>query len=168
MNLVVFGNATAGRLVDQGCIRGQTFLLQAGLRNAGIVNVDNSCAGGSSALHLATLATLGGSRTVLAVGVEKMWTGDRVETLAGIEDGVPLVDRTYLHDELENPSGSVLMALNASWALSPDRGARRHRRAIRSHCGQGPPARSPQPQRAVPTGGHASKRSSSPRPSCGP
>ena len=125
VNLVVFGNATAGRLLDQGCIRGKTFLKQAGLRNAGIVNVDNSCAGGSSALHLATLATLGGTRTVLAVGVEKMWTGDRAETLAGIEDGVPRADRIQMHRERENPSGSVLMALNAAWAtdLMEERGA---------------------------------------------
>jgi acetyl-CoA acetyltransferase len=125
VNLVVFGNATAGRLIDQACLRGQSFLSEAGLRNAGIVNVDNSCAGGSSALHLATLATLGGTRTVLAVGVEKMWTGDRAGTLAGIEDGVPLIDRTYLHTELENASGSVLMALNAGWAqtLIDERGA---------------------------------------------
>ena len=49
INLVVFGNATAGRLLDQGCVRGQTFLMRAGLRNAGIINVDNSCAGGASA-----------------------------------------------------------------------------------------------------------------------
>jgi acetyl-CoA acyltransferase len=117
VNLVVFGNATAGRLVDQGCIRGQTFLRRSGLRNAGVVNVDNSCAGGASALHLATMATLGGSGTVLAVGVEKMWTGDRTATLAGIEDGVPLLDRLRMHEELENPSGSVLMALNASWTI---------------------------------------------------
>ncbi len=117
VNLVVFGNATAGRLIDQGCIRGQTFLRRAGLRNAGIVNVDNSCAGGASALHLATMATLGGSGTVLAVGVEKMWTGDRSATLAGIEDGVPLNDRLRMHEQLENPSGSVLMALNASWTI---------------------------------------------------
>jgi acetyl-CoA acetyltransferase len=117
VNLVVFGNATAGRLIDQGCIRGQTFLRQSGLRNAGIVNVDNSCAGGASALHLATLATRGGSGTVLAVGVEKMWTGDRSATLAGIEDGVPLADRIRMHEQLENPSGSVLMALNASWTI---------------------------------------------------
>ena len=98
---------------------------RAGLRNAGIVNVDNSCAGGSSALHLATLASLGGTGTVLAVGVEKMWTGDRAETLAGIEDGVPLADRIRMHQELENPSGSVLMALNAAWAvdLMEERGA---------------------------------------------
>ncbi len=116
IGLVVFGNATAGRLLDQGCVRGQSFLKQAGLRNAGIINVDNSCAGGSSALHLATLACRGGERNVLAVGVEKMWTGDRAATLAGIEDGVPLPERIHMHETLENPSGSVLMALNAGWA----------------------------------------------------
>jgi acetyl-CoA acetyltransferase len=117
VDLVVFGNATAGRLLDQACIRGQSFLLDAGLRNAGIINVDNSCAGGASALHLASLATLGGAGTVLAVGVEKMWTGDRSETLAGIEDGVPEVDRLFMHANWENPSGSVLMALNAKWTI---------------------------------------------------
>jgi acetyl-CoA acyltransferase len=118
VELVVFGNATAGRLLDQGCIRGQSFLRLAGLRNAGIVNVDNSCAGGSSALHMASLATMAGTRTVVAVGVEKRWTGDRRATLAGVEDGVPLTDRTRMHERMENPSGSVLMALNASWAGS--------------------------------------------------
>jgi acetyl-CoA acetyltransferase len=82
-----------------------------------VVNVDNSCAGGASALHLASLAAVGGGGTVLAVGAEKMWTGDRAATLAGIEDGVPLPDRIRMHEELENPSGSVLMALNASWTL---------------------------------------------------
>jgi acetyl-CoA acetyltransferase len=117
VDLVIFGNATAGRLLDQACIRGQSFLLDAGLRNAGIVNVDNSCAGGASALHLANLSTLGGAGTVLAVGVEKMWTGDRRETLAGIEDGVPGDDRAFMHANWENPSGSVLMALNAKWTV---------------------------------------------------
>ena len=117
VDLVVFGNATAGRLLNQACIRGQSFLLDAGLRNAGIINVDNSCAGGASALHLAALATLGGAGTVLAVGVEKMWTGHRLETLAGIEDGVPEVDRHFMHGNWENPSGSVLMALNAKWTV---------------------------------------------------
>ena len=117
VDLVIFGNATAGRLLDQACIRGQSFLLDAGLRNAGIINVDNSCAGGASALHLAALATQGGAGTVLAVGVEKMWTGHRMETLAGIEDGVPKIDREFMHAHWENPSGSVLMALNAKWTV---------------------------------------------------
>jgi acetyl-CoA acetyltransferase len=76
-------------------------------------------------MHLATLAVRGGVRNVLAVGVEKMWTGDRAATLAGIEDGVPIVDREFMHREWENSSGSVLMALNARWAASvmEERGA---------------------------------------------
>ncbi|MGA8726827.1 MAG: thiolase family protein [Acidimicrobiales bacterium] len=125
IGLVVFANATAGRLLDQQCIRGQAFLRSAGFRHAGVVNVDNSCAGGASALHLSTLAARGGTGHVLAVGIEKMWTGDRAATLAGIEDGVPMVDRTALHRDLENPSGSVLMGLNARWAASylEERGA---------------------------------------------
>ena len=55
LGLVIFGNATAGRLNDQACVRGQSWLRKAGLSDVPIVNVDNSCAGGSSALHLATL-----------------------------------------------------------------------------------------------------------------
>ena len=153
IGLVVFANATAGRLLDQQCIRGQAFLRSAGLRNAGIVNVDNSCAGGASALHLSTLAALGGTGHVLAVGVEKMWTGDRAATLAGIEDGVPMVDRTALHRDLENPSGSVLMALNARWAASYLDGER------------GRPSSRLRPPRSRPAGTAPSTRtpSSSPR-----
>ena len=52
LGLVIVGNAMAGRLSDQGCVRGQTWLRKAGLSEAAIINVDNSCAGGSSALHL--------------------------------------------------------------------------------------------------------------------
>ena len=89
LGLVIVGNAMAGRLSDQGCMRGQSWLRKAGLNEAAIINVDNSCAGGSSALHLATMAATVQDRPVLALGVEKMWTGDRAETIAGIEDGLP-------------------------------------------------------------------------------
>ena len=58
----------AGRLSDQGCMRGQTWLRKAGLSEVAIVNVDNSCAGGSSALHLATMAATAQDRPVLALG----------------------------------------------------------------------------------------------------
>ena len=54
LGLVIMGNAMAGRLSDQGCVRGQTWLRKAGLSEVAIINVDNSCAGGSSSLHLAT------------------------------------------------------------------------------------------------------------------
>ncbi len=119
LGLVIVGNAMAGRLSDQGCVRGQTWLRKAGLNEAAIINVDNSCAGGSSALHLATMAATVQDRPVLALGVEKMWTGSRAETIAGIEDGLPAEYRYDLHErrhEDDNPAGSILMGLNNSWA----------------------------------------------------
>src|SRR5580700_869647 len=113
LGLVIVGNATAGRLCDQACVRGQTWLRKAGLSDVAIINVDNSCAGGSSALHLATMVAATMDRPVLALGVEKMWTGDRGATMAGIEDGLPADYRHDLHDRLrdadDNPAGSILM-----------------------------------------------------------
>jgi acetyl-CoA acetyltransferase len=127
LGLVIVGNATAGRLNDQACVRGQAWLRKAGLSDVAIINVDNSCAGGSSALHLATLVAANLDRPVLALGVEKMWTGNRAETMAGIEDGLPADYRHDLHDlrhEDDNPAGSILMGLNNGWAqrLMEDRG----------------------------------------------
>jgi acetyl-CoA acetyltransferase len=119
LGLVIMGNAMAGRLSDQACVRGQAWLRKAGLNEVAIVNVDNSCAGGSSALHLATLVATAQDRPVLALGVEKMWTGNRAETMAGIEDGLPSDYRHDLHDRRhadDNPAGSILMGLNNSWA----------------------------------------------------
>ena len=119
LGLVIMGNAMAGRLSDQACVRGQTWLRKAGLSEVAIINVDNSCAGGSSSLHLATLAAVAQDRPILALGVEKMWTGDRAGTIAGIEDGLPAEYRNDLHHRLhedDNPAGSILMGLNNGWA----------------------------------------------------
>lgn len=115
VGLVVLANALGGRLCDQGCIRGEAWLRGAGLGTAGVVNVDNSCAGGSSAMHLGALAAAAGRSPVLVVGVEKMWTGDRQATLAGIEDGLPSDERNELRGRHDNDTGSVLMGLNATW-----------------------------------------------------
>ncbi|HLI73974.1 MAG TPA: thiolase family protein [Acidimicrobiales bacterium] len=115
VGLVIVANALGGRLCDQGCIRGQAWLRGVDLGTTGVVNVDNSCAGGSSALHLGVMAALAGQSPVLVVGVEKMWTGDRASTLAGIEDGLPGDERRELRAALDNDAGSVLMGLNATW-----------------------------------------------------
>ena len=128
LTLVVMGNASGGYLNDQGCIRGQAWLRKSALGDVPIVNVDNSCAGGSSALHLGALAARAQDRPVLVLGVEKMWTGDRAATLAAIESGLPSDYRNDQHTKLAangNPAGSILMALNASWAAQfmDERGA---------------------------------------------
>jgi acetyl-CoA acetyltransferase len=117
--LVIVSNATGGRLCDQACIRGESWLRKAGVGDVPIVNVDNSCAGGSSGLLLGTLAAQAEGRPVLVVGVEKMWTGDRAATLAGIEDGLPADYRADMHARFElqnNPAGSILMGMNDAWA----------------------------------------------------
>jgi acetyl-CoA acetyltransferase len=115
VGLVISANALGGRLCEQGCIRGQSWLRDVELGTTGVVNVDNSCAGGSSAMHLGVLAAQAGQSPVLVVGVEKMWTGQRGETIAGIEDGLPSDERAELRVSLDNEAGSVLMALNATW-----------------------------------------------------
>jgi acetyl-CoA acetyltransferase len=119
VGLVVVGNALGGRLVDQGCIRGQTWLRDIGLSGAPMVNVDNSCASGSSAFYLGVQTATSGSAPVLVVGVEKMWTGDRWNTLAGIEDGLPRDERAPLHAKLDAvcDAGSLLMGLNSTWLV---------------------------------------------------
>lgn len=119
LDLVVASNALGGRLCDQGCVRAQAWLRKAGLGDVPMVNVDNSCAGGTAALHLGVLAARTHDRPVLVVGTEKMWTGDRAATLAGIEDGLPADYRADLHARFraeENPAGSILMGLNDFWA----------------------------------------------------
>ncbi len=117
--LVVAANACGGRLNDQGCIRGQAWLRKSGLGDVPVINVDNSCAGGSSALHVGGLSALGQDRPILVLGVEKMWTGDRAGTLEAIESGLPADYRHDMHERLSehgNPAGSILMGLNAAWA----------------------------------------------------
>lgn len=119
LSLILFANAMGGRLCDQGCIRGEAWLRKLGVGDTPVVNVDNSCAGGTSALHLGVHAAQGSTRPVLVVGMEKMWTGDRAATLAGIEDGLPADYRADMHARFvaaDNPGGSILMALNAAWA----------------------------------------------------
>src|SRR5581483_7707568 len=96
----VVGNAMGGRLNGQGCIRGQTWLRGLDLHEAGVINVDNSCAGGSSAMHVGVMAAHAGESPVLVVGVEKMWIGDRLATLAGIADALPSDERRAFEAEL--------------------------------------------------------------------
>jgi acetyl-CoA acetyltransferase len=126
--LVVAGNASGGRLNDQGSVRGQAWLRKSALGDVPIVNIDNSCAGGSSALHMGALAAMAEDRPILVLGVEKMWTGDRAGTLEAIESGLPSDYRADMHARLAengNPAGSILMGLNAAWAAQfmEERGA---------------------------------------------
>lgn len=65
-------NAGWGMATGQHCIRGQVALAPLGIGEIPIMNVENACAGGSSAFHGAWLGVAAGAYDVaLAVGAEK-------------------------------------------------------------------------------------------------
>jgi acetyl-CoA acetyltransferase len=71
-------NSMAGIVTGQEAIRGQTILPAHGLSGLPVVNVENACASGSTALHQAVTAILAGLYDiVLVLGVEKLFHTDR-------------------------------------------------------------------------------------------
>ncbi len=114
--IVLFANAMGGVLVDQECIRGQVWLRKLGLGGVPVVNVDNACAGGTSAFHVAVAMAAGGEGPILVVGAEKMWNGDRAATLASLLQGLDAEERSGFQDLFANGSGNPFIGMNASWA----------------------------------------------------
>lgn len=79
-------NSLGGALVGQQMIRGQTVLRDVGINGIPVVNVENACAGGGTALYEAITAVRAGrARCALALGVEKMYVGDRSVTLHALQ-----------------------------------------------------------------------------------
>ncbi len=83
---VFASNSAAGLLTGQESIRGQVSLKETGLVGMPIFNVENACASGSSAVHLAThYVRAGAADCVLVVGYEKMFTDDRALPMRALE-----------------------------------------------------------------------------------
>jgi acetyl-CoA acetyltransferase len=69
-----FSNSGWGSSAFQHSIRGQVALTPHGLNHISIINVENACASGSTALHSAWMAIKAGVYDcVLAIGTEKMY-----------------------------------------------------------------------------------------------
>lgn len=110
---VFFANAVAGVITGQEMIRGQAALRETALAGTPIFNVENACASGSSAFHLAWLAVASGrSDCTLVVGAERLTHHDKRVPLDALARGVDL-------DEPRPPSsggGSIFMELYAAKA----------------------------------------------------
>lgn len=93
---IFFSNALSGLMTGQECVRGQVALRHSRYGGIPTVNVENACASGSSALHLACHAIDAGAyETVAIVGSEKMSHPDRrrpIRALAGAADVELLAD----------------------------------------------------------------------------
>ncbi len=86
---VFFGNATAGITTGQECIRGETVTHHMGAGALPVTNVENACASGGNALHLAWSAVAGGQYdTVLAVGAEKLFFEDKQKSFMAFMGGM--------------------------------------------------------------------------------
>jgi len=83
------GNAVAGLITGQECIRGQVVLREMGIGGIPVINTENACASASTAFHLAWLYVASGLYdTVLAVGMEKLFHHDKKKTFEAIGSGI--------------------------------------------------------------------------------
>jgi len=81
----IVGNATAGLITGQECVRGQVILREMGFGDIPIINTENACASSSTAFHLAWLYVASGMYDVaLALGVEKLYHEDKRRSYAAI------------------------------------------------------------------------------------
>jgi acetyl-CoA acetyltransferase len=87
----VVGNAVAGLITGQECIRGQVVLREMGIGGIPIINTENACASSSTALHLAWLYVASGIYDVaLAVGMEKLYHEDKKRSFQAIGAAVDI------------------------------------------------------------------------------
>ena len=83
-----FSNSLWGLFSGQHCIRGQVALSANGLEKIPVINVENGCAGGSTALHSAVTAIKAGMYDcTLAIGAEKVYNEDRVKVMKSFASG---------------------------------------------------------------------------------
>ena len=85
-----FANAGWGER-GQMTIRGQVALKGMGIEGIPITNVENACAGGSTALHHAWLGVAGGFYDItMAVGAEKLYWSNKNLVFAGFLGGIDI------------------------------------------------------------------------------
>jgi acetyl-CoA acetyltransferase len=83
-----FTASTSGYLQGQNFIPGQIALRSMGFEGIPMYNLENACASGSSAFHLAAQALRSGEQDiVLAVGAEKMYIEDKAKMFSAFDSG---------------------------------------------------------------------------------
>ncbi len=86
-------NSMWGYFSEQHCIRGQVALRPLGIMGIPVINVENACAGASTAFHLAWQGVACGLYDcALAVGVEKLFNEDKIKTFKAFSAGMDVSD----------------------------------------------------------------------------
>jgi acetyl-CoA acyltransferase len=91
IEMAFVANSMSAIVTGQVAVVGQVVLSRKGIDGIPVYNVDNACAGSSSALNLATHAIRAGAADiVLVVGVEKLVTDDRAVTYRALNGAADL------------------------------------------------------------------------------
>lgn len=89
LEAAVVGNAMAGLISGQECIRGQVVLREMGIGGIPVVNTENACASSATAFHLAWLYVASGMYDIaLALGMEKLYHEDKKRSFQAIGSAV--------------------------------------------------------------------------------
>ncbi len=98
-----FSNSGWGMSEDfQHCIRGQVALTANGIDKIPITNVENACAGGSTAFQGAWMSIKAGVYDcALAIGAEKLYFEDRSKVMEGFLAGTDVVKTRKLIEQLK-------------------------------------------------------------------
>jgi acetyl-CoA acetyltransferase len=112
LGVAFYSGMTNGPLQGQLSIPGQVVLGKLGIEGIPVFNVENACASGSTALHLALQHLKAGACDIaLAIGAEKMNIPDKAKAFALFEAGwdVSRAEQNY----------AVLMEMSAGIAVPP-------------------------------------------------
>lgn len=108
------GNAMAGVIWGQESIRGQVVLAGTGIEGIPIFNIENACASGSSAFHLAWQAVATGVHdVVLALGVEKLYHEDKTKTFNAFKGSTDVESLNQFPGGGDDTSQSIFMNVYA-------------------------------------------------------
>ncbi|MBI5505409.1 MAG: thiolase family protein [Deltaproteobacteria bacterium] len=111
------GNAAAGLVTGQECIRGQVILRSIGLGRVPVVNVENACASGSTAFHqAAAMVTAGAYDVVLALGAEKLYSEDRKKSFSAFSGAVDVELMQAIMESLQQSAAKGGASAGASGA----------------------------------------------------
>ncbi|MGK5079167.1 thiolase family protein [Janthinobacterium sp. HLX7-2] len=111
IEVAFFSNAAQDVLEGQNGIAGQIALRSMGFEKIPMFNLENACASGSSAVHLAVSYVRSGMADVaLAVGAEKMNFADMTKSFAMFEGGYDVHDPEALQRMLKELGGEAAEA----------------------------------------------------------
>jgi acetyl-CoA acetyltransferase len=95
------GNCAAGLVTGQESVRGQVILHAMGVGKIPIINVENACASGSTALIQAcTMVSAGLYDSVLALGVEKLTHEDKTKSFAAFAGAMDVDELKEMIEDL--------------------------------------------------------------------